>query len=1042
MDISKIAKKDSAKSKLIYHENPEVFHVNSLDNHCYFIPFADGQNAFEAREKSQKFELLNGNWGFRYFDSIIDLEDDFTKIAAKKTIPVPSNWQLHGYDYVQYTNVVYPIPFDPPFVPDENPCGVYSRTYQYKADENAGEDKILCFEGVDSCFYLFINDDFVGFSEVAHHTSEFNITPFLRDGKNTITVVVLKWCFGTYMEDQDKLRLSGIFRDVYVLSRPKNRIKNYRVQTKLNAQKTEAEFSVLIEAENSVGDEQGGQPLLCKLIFTDAEQNVIFNADVESGKEFSIKIKNPKLWWAEVPYLYNLTISADGEIIGERVGFREITVEKGVLFINGQKIKFRGSNRHDSYPDTGYVASVEQMEMDLRLMKQHNINAIRTSHYPNAPIFYQLCDKYGFYVIDECDLEMHGCVEVVHDFHWNYADYSCIALKASDPLFTNAVLDRERILVARDINRPCVVMWSLGNESGYGKNLREAAKLIKSLDKTRLVHYESMYNLDNTPDDTIDLVSKMYPAPADWKKMVENKDEKRPFILCEYCHAMGNGPGDLEEYHEAFHSSDRFCGGFIWEWCDHSVPLGKTSDGKVKYGYGGDWGEPHNDGNFCCDGLVYPDRTPHTGLKEAKQVYRPVRVFKTEKPDTFEFWNLVASTDANPLFDFKYELLADGNVVFTSNSSDALGGENVFSVPPLGKVCFEIKNLPNLADYNGNEIFIRFVFVAKNDELWCKKGFEIAFEQLQLDKGDSPAWLNVISDKGDSSACKITFSESPLEIKIAAGDYGFVFSRRLGVFSSITKSKTELLQKPLMFNFFRAPTDNDWTRETWFRAHLNDYKIKNYSAEITASDENHVELFVKQSYGWNMYKPIFTAEVTYTIFADGTLNIKSKLKTDSAKIEFVPRFGVRMFLSKSFDSVEYYGYGPFESYCDKHQASYVAKFCATIKDMYEPYIKPQENSSHFDCRYVKVIEKDDKKGTEILCYGSKEDNISFNASEYSQEELASKRHNFELEKSEYNIVCVDAKMAGVGSTSCGPQLLQKYRLPLPELSGEITIKII
>ena len=1023
---------------MLYHENPDVFHVNTLPNHCYFVPFAAGQNPFEERGRSKRFKLLNGRWGFSYYSSLIDLPDDFAEIkfAQKvleggKKIPVPSNWQLHGYDRAQYTNVDYPIPYNPPFVPDENPVGVYYKTYDYKAD---GLERILCFEGADSCIYLYVNGKFCGFSEVSHHTSEFNITPLLHEGQNIITVAVLKWCFGTYLEDQDKIRLSGIFRDVYVLSRPEKRITDYRVKSTAGV----LEFTVYgCDAQIELCDPQG------KLLFT---------GPARKGQTLKIKISSPKLWSAETPVLYKLTLQTKDEIIGEEVGFRNITVDKGVLKINGKAIKFRGSNRHDSYPDTGYVASVEQLEKDLQLMKQHNINAIRTSHYPNAPVFYKLCDRYGFYVIDEADLEMHGGVSVNNTAHWDWSDYSGIALAASNPLFYKGILDREKICVSRDINRPCVIMWSMGNECGNGHNFTKAAQWIKSFDNTRLLHYESVHNQGDTTDKPYDVVSRMYPSPEDWSKLSENKKEKRPFILCEYCHAMGNGPGDLEDYHKVFHSSPRFCGGFIWEWCDHSIVMGKAKDGTIKYGYGGDWGERHNDSNFCCDGLTYPDRRPHTGLLEAKQVYRPVRVAFHQQ--AFTFWNLLAFTDASKVFDCRYELTIDGKIVQTQKIS-------LPALPPLKKTRVEIAALP---DCTGRDAYIRFIFTSKTDTLWCKKGFEVCFDQVQLgapanaDNGKvilqqwQPGKRNEkgIQENARAEIEKLIKSVRAAEKKndtkngnglcynVKLGNTEYNFNRRTGMFDSIKIQGTELLKKPLSFNFMRAPTDNDPMRGEWFGAHLHDFETKVYGSRIEKSaDGKTVKIIVDQGFVWSVHQPFMYGTVTYTI--NGGLSVEFHF-TATRRIFILPRIGLRLFLDKSFDKVEYYGYGPTESYIDKHQATYAGIFTSKISDQYEPYIRPQENSSHYGCRYVRVK----GKKIDLVCTGTnpKTQNqkyISFNASQYTQEELWSKRHNWELEKSEYTVLCLDYQMAGVGSNSCGPALAQKYRIQLPEVSGQLNI---
>ncbi len=1116
MNVLQVAKAGSAKAEMIYHENPNVFHVNTLDNHCYFIPFGKKQNPFESREKSERFELLNGKWGFRYYNSLIDLEDNFTSpkivedVLSLKKIPVPSNWQLFGYDKPQYTNVDYPIPYNPPFVPDENPVGVYYRNYNYKED---GLQRILCFEGVDSCAYVYVNGKFCGFSEVSHHTAEYDITSFLHEGENLLTVAVLKWSFGTYFEDQDKIRLSGIFRDVYVLSRPKKRLTDYRVKTILKTNYRSAVLELKVSGVDA-------QVKLCNL-----EGDEIFSGTVKKGTLVSIPVDDVQLWSAENPVLYKLTLETSDELIGEEVGFRKITSEKGVLKINGQPIKFRGVNRHDSYPDTGYVSPVAKIEKDLQLMKQHNINAIRTSHYPNAPEFYKLCDRYGFYVICETDLEMHGSVSVNNTAHWDWSDYSGIALAASNKLFYKGILDREQICVKRDVNRPCVVIWSMGNESGNGTNFTEAAKWIKEFDDTRLLHYESVHNQGDATDAVYDLVSRMYPSVEDWKKMSENKKEKRPFILCEYCHAMGNGPGDLEDYHKVFHSSERFCGGFIWEWCDHSVILGKTREGETKYGYGGDWGEKHNDGNFCCDGLVYPDRRPHTGLLEAKQVYRPVRVSRSKKLTnvssskqkssksakgatdgiSFDFWNLLAFTDASKVYDCSYEVCVDGDIVKAGT----------LDLPELAPLSVTSVVVPGLTDFKGIDSYIRFIFTEKDTRLWCEKGAVVCFDQVQLSakadadneaeilkaasfegvlKGQEVWWPGKRDAKGvqenarheidglvkfvraaekhnENQNWQETFRVKPESDKIRLGNnitvaptglrytittssgtdaasenLTYSFNRRTGVFDSIKLGRTELLKQPLKFNFMRAPLDNDPMKGEWFGAHLHDYEIKTFSSRIEPGvTGNSIRVIAEQGFVWSSHQPFLYGTVIYTITSG------SKLESAGLSVEFdftatrkifmLPRIGLRFFLDKSFDRVEYYGYGPTESYIDKHQATWVGKFKSKVCDMYEPYIRPQENSSHYGCRYVKLQGK--KINMIFTGYDIKnkcEKNISFNASEYTQEELWTKRHNFELQKSDSTVLCIDYKMAGVGSNSCGPALAQKYRIQLPQVQGCINIK--
>ncbi|MCR5250091.1 MAG: DUF4981 domain-containing protein [Lachnospiraceae bacterium] len=1001
MNISQLAKEGTARSAMRYHEDPEALHVGTLPEHCYFIPFAKTQDAFSDRESSERFELLNGEWDFTYHDSVIDLPDDFTERKPEGKLPVPSNWQLHGFDRAQYTNFNYPIPYDPPYVPDDDPVGIYGRDYEYRPD---GLRRILCFEGVDSCLYLYVNGAFAGYSQVSHHTSEFDITNLLKEGKNRITAAVLKWCDGTYLEDQDKFRLSGIFRDVYILSRPEKRLEDYRIVAEPEGENGKLRVSLK------------GADALLRLHEGD---RLLLEEAVSDGQSFETVLEKAHFWSAEDPHLYRLEIETAEEKIGEKIGFRKVYVEDGVLKLNGKHIRFFGVNRHDSYPDSGYHANREKMLKDLTLMKRHNINSVRTSHYPNAPEFYRLCDELGLYVIDETDLESHGCVTVYQDIHWKReGGYGGIAMIAQDPLFKTAILDREKLLVSRDINRPCVLFWSLGNETGYGENLREAAKLVKEMDCTRLVHYESTHKLDDTPDDVLDLVSEMYTSPEDIKKFPREETEKRPFILCEYCHAMGNGPGDLEDYMQAFLSNDRLCGGLVWEWSDHAVILGTTEDGRPKYGYGGDSGERHDDGNFCMDALTYPDRRPHTGLLELKQVYRPVRVRKGAEAGSFFFRNMLGFVDAGKVLDCHWEITYDGGT--------AAEGDQDFCVPPSGECCITI---PEAAEPFDADHYIRFVFRAKNSYASFADGDEVCFEQMKL--GGFPQDAEVKAECASKTAPE--YSESPLEYRIKTAGAEYVFDRRKAAFSRIVANGKELLAKPVEYNFFRAPVDNDTMRDDWYALHLNEPVVKVYETGIAEAD-GAVEIRTKQSFGWSIHQPFARLEAVWRIDGDGALELSCSGET-AEKLTMLPRFGLRLFLPKEFTDVDYFGYGPFESYIDKHQASHVGNFAAKISEMHEDYIRPQENSSHYGCTHMSV-----SNGSVRLCFEQPE-GFSFNASEYTQEELAAKRHDYELEKCGYSVICVDFAMAGVGSAACGPALAEKYRIPLPELKGKIRIRM-
>lgn len=980
---------------IYFHEEPEKLHINTEPNRNYFIPFSKEANPFEQREVSQRFYLLNGDWDFRFYDSFLDVEDDFLDLDSTGSIPVPSNWQLYGYDKPMYLNIRYPIAYNPPYVPDENPVGLYRRKFQ--VDLADGFERFLNFEGVDSCFYLYINKKFVGYSQVTHMTSEFNITKYLNDGENSITVMVLKWCDGTYLECQDKWRMSGIIRDVYLLTRPKNRINNYVVVTNYDKNKNSVTIDLSVKANTSV---------TIKLF--DAKDNLLAEAAVNQEKA-KLEVKAPILWNAENPYLYKLILQTDQETIGEKIGVRTIRVENGCVLINGVAVKFKGVNRHDSNPKTGLCVSKDDMIEDLFLMKQHNMNAIRTSHYPNAPIFLKLCDEMGFYIIDEADIEAHGSVLASHTTD-NNGDYSGIALVANIKEYEKAILDRIDLMVSRDINRPSVIFWSLGNESGYSKAFEKAARYIKSVDPTRLVHYQSMHELEGVKkavdnEETLDIVSSMYSTP-EWieKQFLTNPAEKRPFVLCEYCHAMGNSPGDLEEYWNIFYKNDRLCGGFVWEWCDHGVDLGKALNGKTMYAYGGDYKEPLHDGTFCMDGLVYPDRTPHTGLKEVKNVYRPIRInpIYLDK-GVYEFINTYDFTELSEKLICKYEVTEKGRIL--------LFDEITINLPAKTK---KIITIPKLAGLTGESLYVRFIFTQKNETPWAGSGFDMGFDQFAICE-------NVRSFTPAKSKYQIDYEEDKRLIKIVGNNFTYCFYKRKGLFGKMEFDGVRLLEKPMEFNAFRAPTDNDCgIKNEWSKFHLKELITKIYSTNVLKYDDcivitSHLAL------GWYAYHNTFDLINNIYIFSSGQIKINCKVKV-ADKRPYLPRFGLRLFMDNGFSDVKYYGYGSYESYIDKHRASYKGIFQQKIHQMHEDYIKPQENSSHFGCEYVKI-----GNGALSLMFESEQD-FSFNASEYSAEELSEKTHNYELQKSGFSILCVDYKQSGIGSTSCGPSLLKEYQL--------------
>lgn len=980
-----------------YFEDFDHLHVNTMPNRAYYIPASRRmEDLVENREASDRFFLLSGDWKFRYFTSVYDVKEEFFAegydTSAFETIPVPSVWQNYGHDHHQYTNVRYPFPVDPPYVPYENPCGAYVRTFEWKKQEEAPR-AFLNFEGVDSCFYVWMNGSFVGYSQVSHSTSEFDVTDFLKDGTNTIAVLVLKWCDGSYLEDQDKFRMSGIFRDVYLLARPEKGIRDYFVKAAPDASYQNGEVSIAITWND--GEPQEGTAKLF-----DAENHFVAEAAF-GGDTVQMHVKDAHLWNAEEPYLYTLVLETAGEVITDHVGIREIHAKDGVLYLNGVKIKFHGTNRHDSDPVTGFAISLAQIKKDLKVMKEHNINAIRTSHYPNAPYCYQLYDRLGFYVIDEADNESHGTEEIYANYtSWEEYAKNWNKLIANNPVFTEATVDRTQRCVERDKNRPSVVIWSMGNECAYGCTFEAALKWTKEFDPTRLTHYESARYVDDPKKydySNLDLYSRMYPSLEEIKKeLVEYGD--KPYIMCEYCHAMGNGPGDLEDYFELIHSEEKMCGGFIWEWCDHAIDMGKTIEGKKMYAYGGDHNEYPHDGNFCMDGLVYPDRTPHTGLLEYKNVIRPVRAaLVNRETGEIQLTNYRDFTNTEEFLTLSWEIQQDGDTV-------ACGVMDDIKIAPHES---GVITLPDAIPTEGDVAVLLQYSAKKNDSVFFEKGHPLGFDQLIVSRG---------ARKEEALRKGFVIAEEDSRAVTVTGDsFRYVFSKTEGVFTAMVKNNVNIMTRPMTWNVWRAPTDNDqFVRKEWEQAGYNEPAIKVYACNAKEED-GVVVIDCKLSLAAVYRRPFLHLDCRFTVDAEGKVRAEINGKRDMER-PFLPRFGLRMFLPKSFDTAEYYGYGPYESYCDKHHASSLGHFAQTADDLFEDYVKPQENGSHFGCARVTITD-----GAGAVTVTSPED-FSFNLSHYTQEEMTEKMHNYELTESLDNVFCFDCKMSGVGSNSCGPRL--------------------
>jgi beta-galactosidase len=974
----------------LYHEDAMALHVGTQPLRSYYIPFAPTENPYALRENSSRFLLLNGNWDFDGYESFEDVPADWVTRPAAGHMPVPGNWELNGFGKPMYVNIQYPIPYDPPYVPAQNPAGVYRRTFT--ADLTDGLRWYLNFEGVDSCYYLYTNGQFVGYSQVTHNTSEFEITPFLVNGQNTLTMLVLKWCNGTYLEDQDKWRMSGIIRDVYVLKRPAAALRDYRIRTHLTGAGADVAVSVDSTAQVTL-----------TLYAPDGQQLAQTHA-AEGKARFAVT--DPVLWNAERPALYRLTLETAHERIGESIGLRAVSVQNGVLTLNGTPIKLRGVNRHESDPNTGACISREQMMTDLLLMKKHNINTIRTSHYPDAPEFLGMCDALGFYVIDEADVESHGCVDASLTTD-NNGDYSGIALLANIPEYAASYAERIENMVARDGNRTSVLLWSLGNESGYSAVLEQIARRLRKTDPTRLLHYESLHRLpDAVPssDAPLDFVSRMYAPPSELRERLANPNETRPIMLCEYCHAMGNGPGDLEAYWQLIYSEPRLAGGCVWEWCDHGIAMGQAPDGCIRYGYGGDFGEPIHDGNFCMDGLVYPDRTPHTGLYELKNVYRPVRVKLADAVlGAFRLDNKLAFLPAETVMTCRYEVSVMGEPVAT--------GDVTLCMPAEGS---QTVTLPHAARVTQPGTAIRFRFLALEDTLWGKAGDEIGFDQIML----SPFAAEKRAP-GLESAPKYTVENRA--VCIHGENFTYRVDAHTGLPSNMEYMGQALLTRAMQYNLYRAPTDNDQAvRPKWDRFHWKELTPRMYDQRVTLKPDC-VRVHSNLSLGWYSHIPSLRIHTELSVYGDGELRIGMQVQVAPQRPS-LPRFGLRLFLPKAFEQVQYLGLGPYESYEDKRQASYWSRFDATVTGLHEDYIKPQENGSHCGCAWVTL--SDAKTELKVTADGA----FAFNASHYTQEELTQKKHNFELVPSGETVFCVDYRQSGIGSASCGPALAQEFQI--------------
>ena len=989
-----------------FYEDLNVMHDKTMPARAYYIPASVRMDDLvEHRENSDRFQMLSGEWKFQYYNSIYDVKESFYEkgydVSGFDHVTVPGVWQMDGYDTHQYTNIRYPFPFDPPYVPQDIPCGAYVHNFEYNREKKASK-AFLNFEGVDSCFYVWVNGVYAGYSQVSHATSEFDVTDLLNEGENTLAVLVLKWCDGSYLEDQDKFRMSGIFRDVYLLKRPEKTIRDYHITTDVEKDRVTVKLDMYFS-----------EPVETKVTIEDKYGAVVARGEAAEDGVLELTVLNPVLWNAENPYLYQIILTMPDEVIVDRIGFRTIEIRDKVVYFNGEKIKFRGVNRHDSDPETGFVIDVRQIKKDLMLMKQHNFNAIRSSHYPNAPYFYQMCDEYGFMVIDEADIEAHGPFMLYRKEDTDQNRFRRWNEKiADDPAWEKAIVDRVQLMVQRDKNRPSIVMWSMGNESAYGCNFEKALAWTKKFDPDRITQYESARyrNYDITYDyDNLDLYSRMYPSLQEIEDYLKN-DGSKPFLLVEYCHSMGNGPGDFEDYFQMIHKDDRMCGGFVWEWCDHAIAHGTAENGKTRYYYGGDHGETIHDGNFCMDGLVYPDRTPHTGLLEYKNVYRPVRIVSYDQENgQMVLHNYMDFDDLKDYVDIFYEMTQDGLTVEKGKLV------NVVALPHSDAEVELKLQVPNTG-----KIYLKLIYRLKKEMPLLEQGYELGFDEMKLANEDDRNRQAVKWLEQEKVIGTIAVKENDKQIVLQAKDFTYVLDKRTGLFENMQFAGRSYINHPMELNIWRAPTDNDmYIKLEWKKAHYDAAYTRAYRIEVL-QNKHGVLIMEHLAVVADTVQKILDVEMTWKINEDGKIEAVIEAVKDK-EFPDLPRFGIRMFLNKKMDEIAYFGMGPQESYRDKHQASCHGLFRSKVAQMHEDYIRPQENGSHYDCDYVELT-----NGQCGIAAVSKNP-FSFNASVYTQEELERVSHNYELKESDSTVFCMDYAMNGIGSNSCGPDVMDKYR---------------
>ncbi|GIO34786.1 MULTISPECIES: beta-galactosidase subunit alpha [Paenibacillus] len=978
-------------------DNLGVLERNRVKSRAYFIPFPDREGALSYdRGSSPWFKSLNGIWKFDFAEGpelaprhFYEQEFD---VSGWDDIRVPGHWQLQGYGHPHYTDLYYPFPVDPPHVPNDNPTGSYVREFELPSHWD-GRHVSIKFDGVDSAFHLWLNGAFVGYSQGSRLTSEFDLTPYLKSGVNRLAVRVYQWSDGSYLEDQDMWWMSGIFRDVYLVSEPSSvRIADFRVATELDAEMANAVLSVRTDIN---GEDSGGKVRLQLLDRTGAE---LLSAEKtwsgEAYAEFNLPVAKPVLWNAESPYLYHLILTVLDtrgqvtETVAQRVGFRRIEVRDGQFLVNGKAILLKGVNRHDHHPDTGRTVTLSTMLEDIKLMKRHNINAVRTAHYPNDPRFYDLCDEYGLYVMEETDLETHG-----------FEPLGNISRLSDDPAWKEAYVDRVRRMVERDKNHPSVIFWSLGNESGFGCNFRAMSAWCKEHDPTRLVHYE-----EDREAEVCDVVSTMYSSVEKMEGFGQMEDHPKPHVLCEFAHAMGNGPGGLRAYFDVFDKYRRLQGGFVWEWIDHGLSR-KTADGKADYAYGGDYGDVPNNGNFVIDGLIRPDRTPSPGLIEYKKIIEPVRVDMIEGgririTNRYDFIGL-------DHLQAHYSVTADGRTLQSG----------VLALPPVapGESCeleapLRDDQTQTVAEPDA-ERWLNIGFTLAADCDWAPQGHEVAWAQFAL-----PAAAPAEPKAAAASAESLSASEEGRMLTIGNDAFRMTFDRLKAGIDSLKFGGKELIRRGPRLNFWRAPIDNDmYVLADWRKAHLDRLSERIDDFRWERLDETAVRVTWNSRIAPPVHDWGFRCAVSYTVSGSGLVVIDVNGTPEGTPPSMLPKIGLQLEIPGDMEHVRWYGRGPGESYSDSKEAGRFGVYRNTVDGLFTPYVYPQENGNRTDVRWVSIA---DESGIGLLAAGAPV--LEFSARRYTDADLEAAQHMSDLVPREFIALNLDYRQNGLGSNSCGP----------------------